>query len=161
MPIFSPRSLPVKIDQHRPLLISYRQKTYLDAKFSIGQESPGHKQDPEAVAKDMRTAKRLDGSRLFCPDEFLTAQQIQSYISRMASKLRKTTTTDSDAQALEREQEYSEMKEMIEEEVQLRHPITFDKLNICEMNSRNTPSQCSLAMLQTLCEFTSSHAVIT
>ena len=92
-----------------------RQKTYLDAKFSIGQESPGHKQDPEAVAKDTRTAKRLDGSRLFCPDEFLTAQQIQSYFSRMASKLRKTTTTDSDAQALEREQEYREMKEMIEE----------------------------------------------
>ena len=105
------------------------------------------------TTKDKRTAKRLDGSRLFCPDEFLTAQQIQSYFSRMASKLRKTTTTDSDAQAFEWEQEYREMKEMIEEEVQLRHPITFDNLNICEMNSRNTLSRCSLAMLQTLCEF--------
>ena len=66
----------------------------------------------------------------------------------MASKLRQTTTTDSDAQAFEWEQEYREMKEMIEEEVQLRHPITFDNLN-----SRNTLSRCSLAMLQILCEF--------
>ena len=63
------------------------QKKYLEEKFNIGQET-GHKQDPEKVARDMRFAKQTDGSRLFSSEEFLTAQQIQSFFSRMAYKLR-------------------------------------------------------------------------
>ena len=63
------------------------QKKYLEDKFNLGQQT-GHKQDPERVSKDMRFAKKADGSRLFSSNEFLSAQQIQSFFSRMASKLR-------------------------------------------------------------------------
>ena len=63
------------------------QKKYLEDKFNRGQQT-GHKQDPERVAKDMRFARKADGSRLFSSKEFLSAQQIQSFFSRMASKLR-------------------------------------------------------------------------
>lgn len=60
------------------------RKKYLEEKFNMGQET-GHKQDPEKEAKDMRMARKADGSRLFSGDEFLSAQQIQSSFSRMAS----------------------------------------------------------------------------
>lgn len=128
------------------------QKTYLQEKFTIGQES-GYKQDPETVARDMRSAKKQDGSRLFSTDEFLTTQQIQSYFSRMASKLRHADISDSDAKAVQEEQHYEEMRQRVLDEVQLKHPITYDNLNLCDMNKRGTLRQFSIAMLQTLCGY--------
>ena len=56
------------------------QRQYLDSKFQIGQES-GHKADPEKVSRDMRYARRDSGERCFDVEEFLTAQQIQSYFA--------------------------------------------------------------------------------
>ena len=63
------------------------QKKYLEEKFNIEQRT-GHKQNPEHVVKDMRFAKKPDSSRLFSSEEFLTTQQMQSFFSRLASKLR-------------------------------------------------------------------------
>ena len=40
------------------------QKTYLEAKFNIGQAT-GRKLDPDVVAKEMRRARGADGERLF------------------------------------------------------------------------------------------------
>lgn len=56
------------------------QKKYLEEKFNLGQET-SHKQDPEKVSKDMRLARKADGSRLFSSDEFLSAWQIQSFFT--------------------------------------------------------------------------------
>jgi hypothetical protein len=66
---------------------SEAQRSFLDRKFNIGQET-GHKLNPASVAKDMRYAKKLDGTRLFQADEFLTATQVQSYFSRLTAKSR-------------------------------------------------------------------------
>ena len=52
----------------------------------IGQKT-GHKQDPEAVARDMRFARNSEGTRLFIVTEFLDTQQIQAFFSRRATKL--------------------------------------------------------------------------
>ena len=54
-------------------------KKYLEEKFNLRHQT-GHKQNPEQVARDMRLAKKTDGSRLFSSDEFLTSQQIPSFI---------------------------------------------------------------------------------
>ena len=70
------------------------QREYLDDKFQIGQES-GHKSDPEKVSRDMRYARRDNGERRFDVEEFLTAQQIQSYFSRTAAKLKHAVTAQS------------------------------------------------------------------
>ena len=43
------------------------------------------------VAHDMRYARNQQGAKLFTLDEFLTSQQIESYFSRKASKLRHMT----------------------------------------------------------------------
>ena len=44
----------------------------------------GKKESGEAVAKDMRKARDLKNERLFSIEEFLTPQQIKSYLSRFA-----------------------------------------------------------------------------
>ena len=71
------------------------QRQYLNNKFQIGQES-GHKADPELekVSRDMRYAPD-NGERRFYVEEFLTEQQIQSYVSGSATKLRPAVTAQS------------------------------------------------------------------
>ena len=62
------------------------QRQYLDNKFQIGQEG-GHKADSEIqkVSRNMRYGRRDNGERWrFDVEEFLTAQQIQSYVSSTA-----------------------------------------------------------------------------
>ena len=54
------------------------QKKYLEEKFKLGQAT-GQKQDPINIARDMRFAKKMDGSKLFKRDEYLTTQQVQSF----------------------------------------------------------------------------------
>ena len=59
------------------------QKEYLVARRNIAQES-GMKLDAAAVAKEMRCVKGADSERLFEISEFLTAQQVASFLSRRA-----------------------------------------------------------------------------
>ena len=66
---------------------SAKQKAYLDEERKLGEQT-GFKADPAQVAQEMRHAKHEDGSRRFTVDEFLAPQQIRSYFSRMAAKLR-------------------------------------------------------------------------
>ena len=70
---------------------------YLERKFKVGQET-GLKLDPVDVARDMRYARNQQGAKLFTVDEFLTVQQIQSYFSRTASKLRHLHSDDPESE---------------------------------------------------------------
>ena len=129
------------------------QKKYLEEKFNLGQQT-GHKQNPERVARDMRFAKKADGSRLFSSDEFLTAQQIQSSFSRMASKLRHAVgISDSDIRAAQEEQEFCDTRQAVLDEVQLQHPIAYDNLNLCDKHKKGDMKTLSIAMLKTICEY--------
>lgn len=76
------------------------QVSYLNAKFQIGQ-STRMKVNAEAVAVEMRRAHGPDGMRLFKVSEFLSTQQITSYFSRLAAKIRKQTLSEPDLQAVE------------------------------------------------------------
>ena len=66
------------------------QGQYLEAKFNIGQES-SMKVDAETVSKEMRRAQASNGKRLFRVSEFLTAQQVASFFSRKAARIKKQT----------------------------------------------------------------------
>ena len=128
------------------------QKKYLEDKFNLGQQT-GHKQDPERVAKDMRFAKKVDGSRLFSSNEFLFAQHIQSFFSRMASKLRQVAgIIDSDTRAAQYEQEFCYTRQVILDEVQLQHPIADGNFNLCDMYKERSFKTLSIAMLKIVCE---------
>lgn len=129
------------------------QKKYLEDKFNLGQQT-GHKQDPARVAKDMRFAKKADGSRLFSSNEFLSAQQIQSFFSRMASKLRQVAgIIDSDIRAAQYEQEFCYTRQVVLDEVQLQHPIAYDNFNLCDMHKERSLKTLCIAMLKIVCEY--------
>lgn len=143
----------------RSTRFSSRQKNYLDSKFAIGQET-GHKADPDAVAHDMRYSKDSEGKRLFTVDEFLTPQQIKSYFSRMAAKIKSGKAGDAqdaavdDELAADEEQNYADARESILNQVQLEHPIVYDTYNVCSMVISNKLSkQLSVSVLRTMCEY--------
>ena len=125
------------------------QKRYLEDKFVLGQET-GHKLDPASVARDMRFAKDKEGRRQFTVREFLTAQQVQSFFSRRASRLRQVTTEDTEA--AEESEAYDNARTLVLKEVQLCHPIVFDSFNLCDMSRKNRLGDLSVAMLRTVCE---------
>ena len=80
----------------KPYRLNEKQKSYLEAKFNLGQET-GRKLHPDNVAKEMRRALNSDGKCLFKPMEFLTEQQITSFFGRLAAKVRQQlVATDED-----------------------------------------------------------------
>ena len=130
------------------------QKKYLDGKFGIGQQT-GHKLHPLSVARDMRYAKNPEGNRLFTRAEFLTEQQVQSYFSRQAGKLRHQPEEDdsSDHEAAVEQQQYWDTRAQVLQEVQLQHPIVYDTFDLCAMYHANKLNQLSVAMLKCICEY--------
>ena len=88
-------------------------KEYLVARFNIGQEN-GMKLDAAAVAKEMRRARGADGERLFEISDFLTTQQVVSFFSRTAAKLKQQTAPgEYDIIAMEEESNISNTKETV------------------------------------------------
>ena len=130
---------------------SEKQKAYLDAKFNIGQTS-GRKLDGEVVAREMRRAQGPDGARLFNVAEFLSPQQISSYFSRLAAKVRKQLPDDCDVQASEEEINFTMARNLALETISLQHPIVFDQFDICNMVKNDTLKKLKLGMLQSICQ---------
>ena len=102
------------------------QKKYLEEKFNLGQ-TIGQKQDPINVARKMRFAKKMDGSKLFKRDEYLTTQQVQCFFSRTAAKCRcyQGELSAPDIMAAEEQQQMDDTREAILQEVQLQLPILY------------------------------------
>ena len=123
------------------------QRQYLEGKFNVGQAT-GVKLDPLDVARDMRYA-RNQGEKLFTVSEFLTEQQIQSYFSRRASKLRHSHLEDpesdqeEDIMAPEEEIAHENVRAVVLEEVGIRHLIVFDNFNLCDMHKAGKLGNCS------------------
>jgi len=78
---------------------SDKQKSYLQAKFRIGQTT-GRKLDAEIVAREMRRARGPDGKRLFQASEFLAASQVASFFSRQSAAVRQSVPDEMDIQAI-------------------------------------------------------------
>ena len=115
---------------------SERQKSYLDEKVLIGQET-GHNIDAATVAPNMRYARDESGNRLLAVDEFLSPQQVQSYFSRAAAKLknRQEETAEEDVAAVEDQAAYSLTRTTVLENCQLVHPIVYESFNLCTMHA--------------------------
>ena len=130
------------------------QKKYLEDKFYLGQAT-GQKQDSITVARDMRFAKKMDCSKLFNRDEYLTMQQVQSFLSRMAAKCRydQGDLSVPDIMAAEEQQQMDITRQAILQEVQLRHPIVYDSLNISTLYKEKRLKQLTIAMLRIVCNY--------
>ena len=139
----------------RPTKKSYRfnenQKSYLISKFNIGQTT-GRKADPNLVARDMRRARDSSGERLFNSAEFLSAQQISSFFSRLAAAVRQQTAQEADIEAMEEEINFSAVRDEVISTISLQHPIIYDQYNLCTMADEDALKKLKLGMLQLICE---------
>ena len=126
-----------------------QQKAYLDAKFAIGQTT-GKKLDSDVVAREMRHALVPDGVCLSKVSEFLTPQQIASYFSRRAAKIRQQPANDVDIRASE-EDNFARARETAMA-ITLQHPITYDQYDIYSMTKDGSLERLKHSMLQNICQ---------
>lgn len=126
------------------------QTSYLTAKFQIGQTT-GMKVNAEAVAVEMRRARDENGEKLFKVSEFLSTQQIASYFSRLAAKIRKQTLLEPDIRAIQEEENFAAATKSANEAINLQHPIVYDHYNVCAMNENNSLKNLKVGMLQLMC----------
>ena len=99
------------------------------------------KVDAETVSKEMRRARAFNGKCLFRVSEFLTAQQVALFFSRMAAKVRQQTIPDDicgdpDIIAMENEQNFSYAKEAVMTALNFKHPVSYDQYNICMLHGQ-------------------------
>jgi len=94
---------------------------------------------------------KSDGARLFHPEEFLTAAQIQSYFSRQAAALRHHHDADSDDEvAATEELNYAATRALVVREMGLNHPVTYNQYNLCEILQSKKLNKLSVSM-QDIC----------
>ena len=131
----------------KPYKFNEKQREYLEAKFDIGQGT-GRKVSPEVVAREMRHAKDAGGEKLFSSSEFLSAQQISSYFSRLSAKGRSQLVSELDLRAVEEEYNFASAREAVLSTLDLQHPITYDQFNICRLVQGKKLSKLKVGMLQ-------------
>lgn len=115
------------------------------------------KTDAETVSKEMQRVHASNGEHLFRVSEFLTAQQVASFFSGMAAKIRQQTSPgdtsgDPDIIGMEDEQNFSSAKEAVMTALDVKHPVSYDQYNICSMVKDNTLRKLKLDVLKLLCE---------
>lgn len=128
---------------------SDKQKSYLMAKFCIGQTT-GWKLHAEMVAQEMRGARGTDGVRLFKVVEFLNASRIASFFSRKSAALRHRDPDEADIQAAQ--EETNQQRKGSCETIQLQHPLVYDQYDLCAMARKDAIKSLKLPMLQRVCE---------
>ena len=104
----------------------------------------------------MRRAKDSEGNRRFTVNEFMTTQQIQSYFSRKAQKIKKGALQpqdEHDTKAAQEETAYQDSQETILNECQLVHPIVYDTYNVCNLVTTGRLKKLSLPILRQMCEY--------
>ena len=105
----------------------------------------------------MRYARDEECLRLFAVGEFLKVQQIQSFFSRLAAKAKRQLLPESDADAdpstAEEEAALDQARQVVGQEIQLQHPIVWDRLNICQLAHSNRLGKRGLPVLKSMCEY--------
>ena len=141
--------------------LNKKQKEYLIDIFLRGEQT-GQKADPIEVSKSMKKARNEDGSLLFLSEEYLTSQQITGFFSRTAAKksIQVPSATnlddeddDDDLLSAMTEKELEQMRRNILNEIAIKHPITYESYNICEMAAASKFPKLSIAMLQDICKY--------
>ena len=111
--------------------------------------------DPDVVSKEMRRARGKDGRRLFGVSEFLPPQQVFSFLSRLASKLRQQQleVTPLDILAAEEQSSFSLARANVLSTLHERHPIVVDHYDVCSLVGNKTEfKKTKVGMLQYLCQ---------
>ena len=137
-------------------------RNYLQEKFDVGYAT-GPKADLVQVSIDMRCARDELGKRLFAASECLQTQQIRSFFSRLAAAQRKKVQSPADliadevrdlenhTQVEQYETDLQELRECIIAEVSEKHPICYERFNLCELSQQNKLKKFNIDMLVRSC----------
>ena len=151
----------------KPSRMEAHVKAYLVQKFDTGCRT-GQKADPVQVAREMKIVKDYAGHLLFTPQEWITAQQINSFFSRLSAVQRQTqmekdtseyatsqefTEEDPDLEVLENETVLENLRIAINLQVTApQHPIVVRNRNLCELSKAKKLDVLKVAELREMCE---------
>ena len=101
----------------------------------------------------MMHAKDINGTRMFHSDDFLTANQIGGFFSRLASK---KTLPDEEAEievmeAAKYEADIDTMISQVVDDLTPRHPIVFDSFNLSGLSSKGKLNTLAIPLLREMC----------
>ena len=128
------------------------QQSYLTKKFKLG-EITGQKADPASVAQSMMHAKDINGTRMFHSDDFLTANQIGGFFSRLASN-KTLPDEEAETEVMEAARYEANIDTMISQVVDYltpRHSIVSDSFNLCELSSKGKLNTLAIPLLREMC----------
>ena len=103
----------------------------------------------------MRRVRDKDGNRLFAGKEFLTPQQVASFLLHLAAKLRQKQldVAPQDILAAE-EQNFLRTRANVLSTLHLRHPVIVDQYDVCALlNNKSEMQRTKFGVLQHLCQF--------
>ncbi|KAK3736571.1 hypothetical protein QZH41_003145 [Actinostola sp. cb2023] len=110
----------------RPSRMSERVKAFLEFKFEEGART-GNKSDPVQLARELKTAKNEHGQLVFTPDEWRTAQQINSLFSRLTVAQRQRGmegVLEEDTEAAESEMALKDLRSLVMNDMESpNHPV--------------------------------------
>ena len=146
----------LKASSTRQSRFTASQKSYLTNRFKLG-ELTGQKADPASVARVMASAKDASGNHLFTSDDFLSANQIAGFFSRLSAKNTRhedvERMAEDDFQSAADEASIEELTNVAVQELQIRHPISYDVYNLCVMVARSKLKNFSVTVLKDICLF--------
>lgn len=142
----------LKVTGPRRTRFTDAQRSYLTKNFKLG-EMTGQKADPALVARSTMHAKDINGTRMFHSDDFLTANQIEGFFSRLASK-KTLPIEEAEIEVMEAARYEADIDTMIfqvVDDLTPRHPIVFDSFNLCELSSNGKLNTLAIPLLREMC----------
>ncbi|KAK3735277.1 hypothetical protein QZH41_001024 [Actinostola sp. cb2023] len=120
----------------RPSRMSEKVKAFLEFKFEEGARTC-NKSDPVQLARELKTAKNEHGQLVFTPDEWRTAQQINSLFSRLTAAQRQRGmegVLEEDTEAAESEMALKNLRSLAMKDMESHnHPVIVHGHNLCEL----------------------------
>ena len=99
----------------------------------------------------MKTARGAEGQRLFSHEEVLSAAQIEEFFSRRAKCRIPVPTSDKDYEDAANEDEMSELRNEVIDQVQPRHPLMYGGHNLCDLVAAQNLNKLTVAKLREIC----------
>ena len=151
----------------KPTRTVKKAKDYLVQKFDAGTKT-GLKADPVQVSREMKYVKDNSGQLLFKPDEWRTAQQINSFFSRLSAlqKRQKQLTaegetdeiaeiSEEDGDAWDSEMALERLRNAVFNDLLNPvpvHPIQVGERNTCQLARANKLHALEVSQLREICE---------
>ncbi len=105
----------------------------------------------------MRTSRNPSNERMFNCTEWLTKSQIKVFFSRLAASRHKeqgfvglSLEQEEDVECLVKDSERQELIDKKNDEIGLKHPITFDTYDLCEYYHKKKVSDFNVQMLKNI-----------